>query len=270
MSETDSALHPNETWNRPEFVDYYTRLHGSAEMEARVETLYRTLAAVLGGRADAALDVADIGCGPGLQALVWARHGHRTTGIDISEAFIRSARAKAASEGASAQYQVGSATDLPLAAATQDVCLIPELLEHVENWQAVVSEATRVLRPGGMLYISTSNWLCPAQNEFALPLYSWYPPPLKRHFERLARTTRPELANYATYPAVHWFSFYGLRRHLVRLGYDQILDRFDMAACRGSGPLRDTVIAVIRAIPPLRFFAHVASPAMPICGFRPV
>lgn len=268
MSEASTARHPNETWNRPEFVDYYIRLHATPEKAAGFETLYRTLAAVLGDKAATALDVADVGCGPGRQSLVWAGHGHRVTGIDISEAFITSARARAAAEGSTARYQVGSATALPLETASQDVCLVPELLEHVENWRGVVAEATRVLRPGGLLYISTSNWLCPVQYEFSLPLYSWYPPALKRHYEQLARTTRPELANYATYPAVNWFSFYGLRRHLADHGYARILDRFDMAACRGSGPLRDAVIAMIRLLPPLRFAGHVASPPMAIAAFR--
>lgn len=263
-----ATLPGSETWNRPEFVDYYTRLHASAEMEAKVEVLYRTLAAVLGPKAETALDVADIGCGPGLQSLVWARHGHRVTGIDISDAFITAARARAAAEGNRARYEVGSAIALPLATASQDVCLVPELLEHVPDWQGVVREATRVLRPGGLIYISTSNWLCPVQNEFALPLYSWYPPPLKRHFERLARTTKPALANYATYPAVNWFSYYGLKRYLIRSGYVRVLDRFDMAACRGGGGLRDAVIALIRFVPPLRFAGHVASPPMAVCAFK--
>jgi len=261
-------VNPGETWNRPEFVDYYTRLHASPEMAARVETLYQTLAAVLGNKAGAALDVADIGCGPGLQALLWGRHGHRATGVDISEAFIKAARERAAGEGQAVRYEVGSATALPLETASQDVCLVPELLEHVEDWRGVLGEATRVLRPGGLLYLSTANWLCPVQNEFTLPLYSWYPPPLKRRYERLARTTRPEIANYATYPAVNWFSYYGLRRHLVGLGFARVLDRFDMAACRGSGRLRDGVIGLVRFVPPLRLVAHMASPALPVCAFR--
>ncbi len=62
------------------------------------------------------------------------------------------------------------------------------------------------MRPGGVLYLTTTSCLCPSQMEFRLPLYSWYPGFLKRRYERLAKTTRPELANFAIYPAVHWFS----------------------------------------------------------------
>jgi 2-polyprenyl-3-methyl-5-hydroxy-6-metoxy-1,4-benzoquinol methylase len=54
-----------------------------------------------------------------------------------------------------------------------DVCLLPELLEHVADWQSCLNEAARVLRPGGLLYLSTTNVLCPRQQEFNLPLYSF-------------------------------------------------------------------------------------------------
>ena len=59
--------------------------------------------------------------------------------------------------------------------------------------------------------------------EFNLPLYSWYPDPLKRYCERLAVTTRPQVANFDKYPAVNWFSFYELRVFLSRYGYPSIV-----------------------------------------------
>ncbi len=92
--------------------------------------------------------------------------------------------------------------------------MLPELLEHVEDWQTCLNEAVRALRPGGALYLSTTNALNPVQDEFELPFYSWYPGFLKRHYERLAVTTRPELVNHAKYPAVHWFTFFGLKPYL--------------------------------------------------------
>jgi len=109
-----------------------------------------------------------------------------------------------------------------------DVYVVPELLEHVVDWEGVLNEAARILRPNGVLFLSTTNALCPVQNEFNLPLYAWYPAFMKRHYERLAVTTRPEVANYAKYPAVNWFTFYSLRSALRARGFNRFLDRLDM------------------------------------------
>jgi 2-polyprenyl-6-hydroxyphenyl methylase/3-demethylubiquinone-9 3-methyltransferase len=141
-----------------------------------------------------------------------------------------------------------------------DVCLFPELLEHVADWQSCLNEAARILRPGGLLYLSTTNVLCPRQEEFNLPLYSWYPEPLKRYCERLAVTTHPALAGYATYPAVNWFSFYGLRDFLEPLGF-RCLDRFDLIDTAGKGRLAQFIVTALRGVPLLRFLGHVATPS---------
>ena len=108
-----------------------------------------------------------------------------------------------------------------------DVCLVLELLEHVAEWQACRDECARVLRPGVIVYLSTATKVYPVQDEFDLPLYSWYLVPLKRYFERLARTSRPDLVSYAKYPALHGFTFVCLRMALASRGFSSS-DRFDV------------------------------------------
>jgi SAM-dependent methyltransferase len=158
-----------------------------------------------------------------------------------------------------------AANALPWPDQSMDVCIVPELLEHVADWRGCIAEFLRALRPGGVLYISTTNALCPVQQEFCLPLYAWHPGLLKRRCEQLARTTRPELANYATYPALNWFTFYGLRRHFARHG----LRCFDLVDPAGRGPAARAAIALVRAPAPLRFCAHVAKPYTVLLAFKP-
>jgi hypothetical protein len=131
----------------------------------------------------------------------------------------------------------------------------------------VFDEFTRVLRPGGALFLTTTNTLCPKQQEFNLPLYSWYPAPLKRRYEGLAKTTRPELANFATYPAVSWFTFYELRRELARRGCHSY-DRFDIIDVTEKAVLKRMALRLVRAVPPLRFLAHVATPFTSILAIK--
>jgi SAM-dependent methyltransferase len=50
---------------------------------------------------------------------------------------------------------------LPLADATADVCFSSNVLEHVADPETFLSEMVRVTRPGGLIYLSFTNWLSP-------------------------------------------------------------------------------------------------------------
>ncbi len=244
---------------REEFYRYYAQ---SSESETTYERFKLTQAAVLRvlhRDSEAILDVADIGCGAGTQCFVWAGLGHRVNGLDVNAPLIDLARRRAQEYKLPVSFTVGSATDLPWPDDSMDVCLVPELLEHVAPWKECLREFARVLRPGGALFLSTTNKLCPKQQEFKLPAYSWYPGVVKRHVERLSVTTHPRLANYATYPAVNWFSFYQLRNELTRLGLCSF-DRFDTVDASRKGAAARTVLGAIRRFPPMRFLAHVLTP----------
>lgn len=50
---------------------------------------------------------------------------------------------------------------LPLADGTADVCFSSNVLEHVSDPQTFLSEMVRVTRPGGLIYVSFTNWYSP-------------------------------------------------------------------------------------------------------------
>ena len=251
---------PEENYDHssdPNFVEYYARESQSPETTQRFRRIRDRAVALLAesGRTGL-LDVTDIGCGAGTQALLWSDLGHRVSALDVNEPLVTIARARAAERGLSIRFDVGTATALPYADASADAVLLPELLEHVAEWQSCLNEAVRVLRPGGLLYLSTTNWLCPRQQEFTLPLYSWYPGIVKRWCERKAATSHPHWANYARYPAVNWFSYFGLSSWLEGRGF-RTLDRFDMLARQALPGPAGTIVAVVRSLPPIRVAGHV-------------
>jgi 2-polyprenyl-6-hydroxyphenyl methylase/3-demethylubiquinone-9 3-methyltransferase len=242
------------------FYHYYAEASQTEDTFIRFRALRATVLRVLErhGRVKPPLEVADVGCGAGTQCLVWAELGHRLHGVDVNEKLLELAKKRAAEAGYAIETRVGSAVKLPWADASMDVCLVIELLEHVADWEACLSEFQRVLRPGGVLFLTTSSKLCPIQQEFDLPLYSWYPARLKRRYERLAVTTRPELVNHAEFPAVHWFTFYGLRDALRARGFT-CLDRFDVMDTSGKPRWARLLVSMIRAVPLLRWCAYVAT-----------
>jgi 2-polyprenyl-6-hydroxyphenyl methylase/3-demethylubiquinone-9 3-methyltransferase len=262
MTGGDEGSASKASWDHgthQEFYEYYASASQSEATAQRFRGIQSTVLRVAAQTGmGARLDVADVGCGAGTQCRLWAELGHRVFGVDVNAPLIELARKRAGEQGLDIRFEVGSATALPWADARMDVCLVPELLEHVADWESCVREAARVVRPGGLLYLSTTNVLCPKQQEFNLPLYSWYPGPVKRYCERLAVTTHPAIANHAKYPAVNWFTFYGLRDYLRPLGF-RSLDRFDLIDVAGKGGVARLVVGAVRALPPLRFLGHVAT-----------
>ena len=89
----------------------------------------------------------DLACGGGLMAPFVARSGYRHVGVDLGEAGLRVA----------ARHGVrpvrASVLAVPLADGCADVVVAGEILEHVEDDVAVLSECARLLRPGGVLII---------------------------------------------------------------------------------------------------------------------
>jgi 2-polyprenyl-6-hydroxyphenyl methylase / 3-demethylubiquinone-9 3-methyltransferase len=96
-------------------------------------------------REDAVL--VDLGCGAGLLA----PHvpGYRHIGVDLTA----SALAQAARHGV--VPLCADVAAVPLADGCADVVVAGEILEHVPDLPAVVGEACRLLRPGGLLVIDT-------------------------------------------------------------------------------------------------------------------
>lgn len=264
MTEPDHS-----TDNVDPFVAYYARQSESEETlhrSRRVKSLILRLRD-LHGQPASDLSIADIGCNAGTQSLVWAADRHTVHGLDINASLLEIAKERFREEKLQGTFVLGSAVELPWSDQSMDVCLLPELLEHVPDWSRCLDEAARVLRPGGVVYISTTNSLCPRQMEFDLPFYSWYPGFLKRHYEKVSVTSRPELVNHAQYPAVNWFTPYKLKRYLSSIGMSAF-DHFEISDPAEKGTLGRAALWTVLSIPPAKFAAHVITSYSIVLGIK--
>ncbi|MEW6032962.1 MAG: class I SAM-dependent methyltransferase [Bacillota bacterium] len=96
----------------------------------------------------------DIGCGEGHNTRQIAKRGARLVGIDIAEAFIRHAMDTERKEPLGIDYRLASAYELPFPDATFDFAVATMSLMDMPEPQRALSEAFRVLRPGGFLQFS--------------------------------------------------------------------------------------------------------------------
>lgn len=121
--------------------------------EIRQEHLHRyALASTL----VAGLRVLDIACGEGYGSAMLAAQAGHVVGVDISEETVAHATAAYASPGR-IEFRVGSAAQLPLETGSVDAIVSFETIEHHDQHEAMFAEFVRVLRPGGLLVLSSPN-----------------------------------------------------------------------------------------------------------------
>jgi SAM-dependent methyltransferase len=99
--------------------------------------------------------VVDVGGGPGFFVRELRSAGARAFCLDTDSGELA---AQGHPESGSA---LGSALRLPLASGAVDVCFSSNVLEHVEDWRAMMAEMVRVTRPGGIVFVAFTNWLSP-------------------------------------------------------------------------------------------------------------
>jgi 2-polyprenyl-6-hydroxyphenyl methylase/3-demethylubiquinone-9 3-methyltransferase len=105
-------------------------------------------------KATAALDV---GCGGGFLTEEIARMGFETTGIDPSERSVRIAAGHARESGLDIWYGTSTGESLPFEDHSFGVVFCCDVLEHVRDLPRVISEISRVLKPGGVFCYDTLN-----------------------------------------------------------------------------------------------------------------
>jgi 2-polyprenyl-6-hydroxyphenyl methylase/3-demethylubiquinone-9 3-methyltransferase len=175
--------------------------------------------------------VLDLGCGSGVSAVWAARRGWHVTAVDVSGDNLAVLEQHL-------QREPGLPIDIVVDDAARcdrvregayDLAYLKDLLEHVEDYKACLANVHRKLRPGGLLYIATTNVICPLQLEYhGVGPYSWYPRWFKDRIREYAMSRRPAIVRNTPYPALHWFSRRSLRKALKDSGFSRTWDLYDL------------------------------------------
>ena len=103
------------------------------------------------------LRVLDIGCGGGLLAEPMARLGASVTGIDVTAPAIAVASAHATAMHLAIDYRTITVEDLASTDAQFDVIYASEVIEHVADRPAFIGAIANMLKPNGVVVITTIN-----------------------------------------------------------------------------------------------------------------
>jgi SAM-dependent methyltransferase len=113
------------------------------------------------------MTVLDLGCGEGRHAFEAYRRGARVVAVDRGVSEVETTKrwlgaiAEAGEAPTGARYEVvrGDLLALPFPDASVDRVIASEVLEHIPDDGAALSELARVLRPGGTLAVTVPAWL---------------------------------------------------------------------------------------------------------------
>jgi SAM-dependent methyltransferase len=141
----------------------------AAERRFRSEYDYAVFEYLRSGKVISALEragtplrgrVLDAGCGGGGTAVSLAEEASFAVGLDLDARFVDSGTRLVRERGVrNAAFVQGDGGRLPFQAAAFDVVFSHSVIEHVSSAEDYLRECHRVLRPGGVLYLSTAPYL---------------------------------------------------------------------------------------------------------------
>lgn len=160
--------HKNSTVNPQEIAHFSQTSASWWDLEGPFAPLHRmtptrmrfikdTISGHFEGTPFAHLNILDIGCGGGLISEPLCRLGANVTGIDADESAIKVASQHAKAQNLKINYIAGAAENLAQKGQKFDVVLALEIVEHVQNPELFIELCSQLLKPNGVLILSTLN-----------------------------------------------------------------------------------------------------------------
>ncbi|MBL4889787.1 MAG: methyltransferase domain-containing protein [Candidatus Lindowbacteria bacterium] len=110
--------------------------------------------------------ILDIGCGPGLLKVALAElSGRRIWGIEVDPSVAVT----------SEDMIFGNGLKLPIKSNSVGFVLLNHIIEHLEQPEQLIAEVARVLRPGGIAYVTTPNYNWPWEVHYRVVGIHWLP-----------------------------------------------------------------------------------------------
>ena len=98
--------------------------------------------------------IADLGAGEGAFALLLAQRAKRVIAVDTSAKMIEVGRDQALRHGIeNVEFRLGDMEELPIDSESVDIVFFSQSLHHALHPERAVTEAARILKPGGRIVI---------------------------------------------------------------------------------------------------------------------
>jgi len=220
INRKPTELHPDI--ERKDFQEHLDSATKRPDDTPRIERYLKYLSRLID--LNQCRNIVVIGCGLMPQTVkILMEKKYNVTGIEPVSSFVRSAAEYLGSKNIIIQ---GTAENIPLPDASQHIAFCESVLEHVDSPTKTLAEVYRVLTPGGIVFINTTNryqlTLMGKNAEFRIRYFNWFPRLVKECIIFHQQHYKPILAEYSERPAVHWYSY----SDLCKLGRDAGFSHF--------------------------------------------
>ena len=228
MTEFEQLIHEYALTNKDLFSEKNSKREQRHKEYLDLENIASTketaqlIASVVSQRLkkEGSLDVIEIGSGTGGLAVALARLGeYRVTGIEPETSGVKASCLRAEKyPDTKTTFLQGYGEKIPLPDKAFDLVYTQSVLEHVADVPRVMAEAYRVLRPGGVIYIETPNYLWPTEQHYKIFFPPLLPKPLARFYLKM-RNKNPDGID-----TINYVTPINIRRHLKQSGFVNITD----------------------------------------------
>jgi len=162
----------------PRWINWYAKiLPHKAKRTIKILKAYKKTDAVL----------LDVGCSTGLTLGFIAQEFGKVIGYDVDKKAIEVAKKRFKKMGLAAKFLLGNGKRIPLKNDSVDIVTSIEVFEHVDHPLRMLAEIHRVLKPDGILHITTGNKFWPIEPHFHLPFLSYLPKNLADFYVKITR-----------------------------------------------------------------------------------
>ena len=166
--------------------------------------------------------ILDIGSGRGDFVLDVAHEGGKVWGIEKNIKNVEHAFSLAKERGLHIEIIEGVAEKLPYKDFEFDFINIAEVIEHVEEPNSLLTEAYRVLKNGGYIYLSVPSRFSLKDPHFHLYFVNWLPRFMSDSFISIFGKHKDYLGESGEQrlKEMHYYRFNDIKRNLIWTGFE--------------------------------------------------
>jgi 2-polyprenyl-3-methyl-5-hydroxy-6-metoxy-1,4-benzoquinol methylase len=120
--------------------------------------------------------ILDIGCGSGFLGSILTNKAKTFIGIDYVDE----------RKSENFNFLIGTSSTLPFKSDQFDIIICNHVIEHVPDQELLLSEIRRILKSGGICYMTCPNKLWPMEPHLKLPFLSWVPKNIADYYVKVS------------------------------------------------------------------------------------